>query len=66
MVPEKGHKTVVVVVLWYCVLKLWHLFQNFSKNRLKQSGLQRLEGQRMRSDLVETFNIVNRLSLIHI
>jgi len=29
-------------------------------NRLKQLGLQRLEGRRMRSDLIETFKIVNR------
>jgi len=29
-------------------------------DRLKQLGLQRLEGRRMRSDLIETFKIVNR------
>jgi len=29
-------------------------------DRLKQLGLQRLEGRRMRSDPIETFKIVNR------
>jgi len=29
-------------------------------DRLKQLGLQRLEERRMRSDLIETFKIVNR------
>ena len=29
-------------------------------DRLKQLGLLRLEGRRMRSDLIETFRIVNR------
>jgi len=29
-------------------------------DRLKQMGLRRLEGRRMRSDLIETFKIVNR------
>ena len=29
-------------------------------DRLKQLGLQQLEGRRMRSDLIETFKIVNR------
>jgi len=29
-------------------------------DRWKQLGLQRLEGRRMRSDLIETFKIVNR------
>jgi len=28
-------------------------------DRLKQLGFQRLEGRRMRSDLIETFKIVN-------
>ena len=29
-------------------------------DRLKQLGLQQLEGRRMRSDLIETFKIINR------
>jgi len=29
-------------------------------DRLQQLGLQRLEGRRMNSDLIQTFNIVNR------
>ena len=29
-------------------------------DRLKHMGLQRLEGRRRRSDLIETFKIVNR------
>ena len=29
-------------------------------DRLKQMGLQRLEGRRRRSDLIKTFKIVNR------
>ena len=35
--------------------------QEFNYNdRVKQLGLQRLEGRRMRSDLIETSKIVNR------
>jgi len=35
--------------------------QDFNYNdRLKSLGLQRLEERRMRSDLIETFKIVNR------
>ena len=35
--------------------------QDFNYNdRLKMLGLQRLEKRRMRSDLIETFKIVNR------
>jgi len=35
--------------------------QDFNYNdRLKMLGLQRLEGRRMRSDLIETFKIVNK------
>ena len=35
--------------------------QDFKYNdRLKMLGLQRLEERRIRSDLIETFNIVNR------
>ena len=33
-------------------------------DRLKQLGLQRLEGRRMRSDLTETFKIVNRSTIL--
>jgi len=29
-------------------------------DRLRQLGLQQLEGRRMRSDLIETFKIVHR------
>ena len=39
----------------------WPLLQVISYNdRLKQLGLQQLEGRRMRSDLIETFKVVNR------
>ena len=41
--------------------KLLAGMQDFNYNdRLKMLGLQRLEERRMRSDLLETFKIVNR------
>ena len=41
--------------------KLVARMQNFNYNdRLKMLGLQQLEERRMRSDLIETFKIVNR------
>jgi len=48
-----------------CVFLLGHSVVTGMKelnynDRLKQLGLQRLEGRRMRNDLIKTFKIVNR------
>ena len=34
--------------------------QDFNYDRLKMLGLQRFEERRMRSDIIETFKIINR------
>jgi len=56
---KKDIKLIAGVQRW--ATKLVAGMQDFKYNdRLKMLGLQRLEERRIRSDLIETFNIVNR------